>query len=61
VIIAEILEERVEPRRHRRNHRGVKRKMSNYPLANRALDRQWRAAPADIISIVRQSSKKRQS
>jgi hypothetical protein len=27
-IIDEILEERVEPRRHRQNHRGVKRKMS---------------------------------
>ena len=32
LILAEILQERVAPRRHRINPRGVKRKMSNYPL-----------------------------
>ena len=56
--IDEILEERVEQKRHRRNHRGVKRKMSNYPLAKRSLDRQWRTEPATIISILRSTPKK---
>lgn len=31
-VLDEILQERVAPRRHRRNHRGVKRKMSSFPL-----------------------------
>ncbi len=31
-VLEEILDERVVPRRGRRNPRGVKRKMSNYPL-----------------------------
>ena len=31
-MIAQILEERVPPRNHRRNKRGVKRKMSSFPV-----------------------------
>lgn len=36
-VLDEILQERVAPRRNRRNHRGVKRKMSNFPLRRRGL------------------------
>jgi len=35
VVLNEILEERVVSSRGRRNHRGVKRKMSNYPIRPR--------------------------
>ena len=35
-IIAEILDERLPPRRHRRYKRGVKRKMSNYPIRRKS-------------------------
>jgi hypothetical protein len=34
-VLEEILEERVSSSRHRLNPRGVKRKMSNYPLRPR--------------------------
>jgi hypothetical protein len=34
-VLNEILQERVAPRGHRRNRRGVKRKMSNFPLRRR--------------------------
>jgi hypothetical protein len=34
-VLEEILQERVESRRGRRNPRGVKRKMSNFPLRPR--------------------------
>jgi len=34
-VLDEILQERVAPRGHRRNLRGVKRKMSNFPLRRR--------------------------
>jgi hypothetical protein len=34
-VLDEILQERVEVRRGRRNPRGVKRKMSNFPLRRR--------------------------
>ena len=34
-VLDEILQERVASRRHRRNPRGVKRKMSNFPLRRR--------------------------
>ena len=34
-VLDEILQERVAPRRGRRNPRGVKRKMSNFPLRPR--------------------------
>jgi hypothetical protein len=34
-VLEEILQERVAPRRGRRNLRGIKRKMSNFPLRRR--------------------------
>ena len=34
-MLDEILQERLEPRRHRRNRRCVKRKMSNFPRKRR--------------------------
>jgi hypothetical protein len=34
-VLNEILEEHVAPRDHRRNKRGVKRKMSNFPIRRR--------------------------
>jgi hypothetical protein len=34
-VLNEILQERLPCRRHRRNKRGVKRKMSNFPLRRR--------------------------
>lgn len=34
-MLDEILQERLDPRGHRRNIRGVKRKMSNFPLRRR--------------------------
>jgi hypothetical protein len=37
-VLDEILEERVVSSRNRRNFRGVKRKMSNFPLRPRNLD-----------------------
>jgi hypothetical protein len=60
-VLDEILEERVEPKRHRRNHRGVKRKMSNYHLADRSKDRQWRSDPATRINIICKTQKRRVS
>jgi hypothetical protein len=38
-VLEEILEERVVSSRNRRNPRGVKRKMSNFPLRRRGLTR----------------------
>jgi hypothetical protein len=60
-IIDEIPEVLVEPRRHRRNHRGVKKKMSSYPLVNRCLDSKWRKDPAELITVIRPKCKKRDS
>ena len=37
-VLDEILQERVTSRRGRRNPRGVKRKMSNFPLRPRAVE-----------------------
>ena len=34
-MLDEILQERLPERRHRRNKRGVKRKMSNFPIRRR--------------------------
>jgi len=36
-VLEEILEERVAPRRHRRNARAVKRKMSKFPIRPRGV------------------------
>jgi hypothetical protein len=35
-VLDEISQERLPPRRHRRNKRGVKRKMSNFPLRRKS-------------------------
>jgi hypothetical protein len=35
-VIEEILQERVRPRSNRRNKRGVKRKMSSYPMRRKS-------------------------
>jgi hypothetical protein len=48
-VLEEILDERVAFRRHRRNQRGVKRKMSNFPL-RRGYNR---SAPVDVFSAIR--------
>jgi hypothetical protein len=48
-VLAEILDERVASSRNRRNQRGVKRKMSNFPL-RRGYNR---SAPLDICSAIR--------
>ena len=34
-ILDEILEEKVPPRKYRKNHRGIKRKMSKFPIKKR--------------------------
>jgi hypothetical protein len=44
-VLREILQERVASRRGRRNPRGVKRKMSNWPL------RRGRPEPSQIVNI----------
>ena len=49
-VLDEILQERVPPRRHRRNERGVKRKMSSFPVRRKA-DRPL--PPVDIANAVR--------
>ncbi len=48
-VLEEILQERVVPSRNRRNPRGVKRKMSNFPI-RRKTDRPL--PPIDIVSAV---------
>src|ERR1700690_3805417 len=49
-VLDEILEERVPPRAHRRNKRGVKRKMSSFPVRRKA-DRPL--PPLDIAKAIR--------
>jgi hypothetical protein len=49
-VLDEILQERVPPRKHRRNKRGVKRKMSNFPVRRKA-DRP--SPPIDIAKAIR--------
>src|SRR5271155_6122681 len=49
-VLDEILQERVPPRSHRRNKRGVKRKMSGFPVRRKA-DRPL--PPVDIAKAVR--------
>ncbi len=48
-VLEEILQERVVSSRNRRNPRGVKRKMSNFPI-RRKTDRPL--PPIDIVSAV---------
>jgi hypothetical protein len=52
-ILDEILEERVGSSRNRINPRGVKRKMSNYPLRPRKRQRTRRLDVAKRIWIVK--------
>jgi hypothetical protein len=52
-ILDEILEERVVSSRNRLNARGVKRKMSNYPLRPRKRQRTRRIDFAKRIRIVK--------
>ena len=52
-ILDEILEERVVSSRNRINPRGVKRKMSNYPLRPRKRMRTHRIEFANKIRIVK--------
>jgi hypothetical protein len=52
-ILDEILEERVSSSRHRINPRGVKRKMSNYPLRPRQRQRTRRFDFAKRIKVVK--------
>ena len=49
----EILQEQLEPRRNRRNFRGVKRKMSNYNLRPRKRQRTHRIDISKRIRIVK--------
>jgi hypothetical protein len=49
-VLDEILQERVPPRAHRRNKRGVKRKMSSFPVRRKA-DRP--PPPVDIAKAIR--------
>ena len=48
-MLAEILDERAASSRNRSNQRGVKRKMSNFPLRRGYK----RSAPVDILSAIR--------
>ena len=48
-VLEEILEERVAERRNRRNHRGVKRKMSSYQLRPRHVQP---LPPIDIAKVI---------
>jgi hypothetical protein len=49
-VLDEILQERVPPRTHRRNKRGVKRKKSSFPVRRKA-DRPL--PPVDIAKAIR--------
>jgi hypothetical protein len=53
VILAELLDERVGSSRNRINPRGVKRKMSNYPLRPRGRHPTQRVQFARKIKIVK--------
>jgi hypothetical protein len=48
-VLEEILDERAASSRNRRNQRGVKRKMSNFPLRRGYK----RSIPVDICSAIR--------
>jgi hypothetical protein len=52
-ILEEILEERVSSSRNRINPRGVKRKMSNYPLRSRKRQPTRRIDVSEHIQIVK--------
>ena len=52
-VLDEILQERVVSSRNRRNPRGVKRKMSNFPLRQRGSAPLPSVNPAKIIEIIK--------
>jgi hypothetical protein len=52
-VLDEILQERVAPRRNRRNHRGVKRKMSNFPLRRKGQPPPQPFDPIKAIQILK--------
>jgi hypothetical protein len=52
-VLDEILQERVAARRHRRNLRGVKRKMSNFPLRRPGAPPLHAFNPVDVIFIIK--------
>ncbi len=52
-VLDEILQERVAPRRHRRNHRGVKRKMSSFPLRRSGQAPPPKFNPIEAIKIIK--------
>jgi hypothetical protein len=52
-VLEELLQERVAPRRGRRNPRGVKRKMSNFPLRPRHATPLKSIAIAKVIRIIK--------
>jgi hypothetical protein len=57
-VLDEILQERLEPRRHRRNRRCVKRKMSNFPLKRRT-DKQLRPINIDkAIKVLKKAARR---
>lgn len=53
LVLDEILQERLPPRRGRRNVRGIKRKMSNFPLRRRGAARLAAIDIATAIKIVK--------
>ncbi|MGA7658305.1 MAG: hypothetical protein WCA96_16225 [Methylocella sp.] len=54
-MLDEILQERVPPRRHRRNKRGVKRKISSFPVRRKTDRRQPPVHIATTIRILRKT------
>ena len=52
-VLQEILQERVSSSRHRLNPRGVKRKMSNYPLRPRHCEHARRINFSTCVRIVK--------
>lgn len=51
MVLAEILQERVVSSRNRRNPRGVKRKMSNFPIRRKTAPRMPSINILDAIEI----------
>ena len=52
-VLSEILEDRVVSSRGKRNHRGVKRKMSKYPIRPRNKLIQWKKNIENQIKIIK--------
>jgi hypothetical protein len=52
-VLDEILQERLEPRGHRRNRRCVKRKMSNFPRKRRTDKPMPQVNIANVIRVLK--------